>query len=130
MRRVVDAGKSRATDLSLSLCCGLSEAKLRLLYNVMAAPDFTAALSIVAKLIGVDDDAEGLPARAVAHDDGSVTLPLLYAATDGDGVERSELVFQKLKAEALKAMAAAPSKDTIAVGLPPLAWSTTWTPPI
>ena len=113
IRRVMTAAGSRAADLTLALCTGISEAKLKLLYPAMEAADLVAARQVVSALI--DADGTDLPERAAQQDDGTIVLRLRQAATDGEGVTHSELVFRKFKADALIAMQTA--KDLLGTAL-------------
>jgi len=113
IRRVMDASRTRAAGLALALCCGISEAKLTLLFKAMEAGDLIAANQVVAALIGVNG--EGLPEKAVEQPDGSIVLPLRAPATDGDGTQHAELVFRRFKADALIAMQNA--KDLLGTAL-------------
>lgn len=113
LRRVLDAAPARKANLLLSLSSGISEAKLALLYPRMEAPDLMAARMVLNVLI--EGEADGVPAHAEKLDDGSVRLPLRWAAADGEGEPRSELLFRKLKADALIAMQGA--KDPLSVSL-------------
>ena len=112
-RKIVAAKSTRGAEIALSRSAGVSEAMLALLYRVMAAPDLVKLRQSVNVLM--DADGEGLPERATEHDDGSITLPLLYPCEDGEDTAHAELTFQKLKADSLIAMQNA--KDLLATGL-------------
>ena len=113
LRKVLAAKAARQPNLLLSLSSGISEAKLALLYPAMAAPDLSAARMVLNALI--DTGGDGLQAQAEQRDDGTILLPLREAATDGDEEIRHELVFKKLRADALIAMQNA--KDLLSTAL-------------
>lgn len=113
IRKVIDVSRTRAAGVALSLCCGISEAKLNLLYKAMDAGDLIAANQVVSALI--DANGEGLPEKAVEQPDGSIVLPLRASATDGEGTEHAELIFRRFKADALIAMQNA--KDLLSTAL-------------
>lgn len=113
VRRIMDASSARASNLTLALSTGISEQKLSLIFKALDAPEMVKARQVTNALLDMSGD--GLPDRAVQSADGSITLPLLYAATDGDGEPHEQVVFKRLKAEALIAMQGA--KDFLSVAL-------------
>lgn len=113
VRRIMDASNARASNLTIALAAGISEQKLSLIFKALDAPEMVKARQVTNALL--DAGGEGLPERALQNDDGSIILPLLYPAIDGDGEARDQIVFKRLKAEALVAMQGA--KDFLSTSL-------------